>query len=524
MIMKRITKFYGLTIIVSAIILSFIVTSSQEQDARRVVIDGIVVNDNSNYTKEFSDIVISSKDSIIINYHCQSTGELTPFIFRITIKNEKESYSRTLNTRTVTYNNLPEGTYDFIIEAFDPKSDWKAAPGLVQFRVNNREASVRKELSDLRNKIKADTAKIATAPNPSSGKGLDFISMMIGLLIGSGCFGIIITVINSQKKGKSDEEQKPETNKKFSRNNYMQEKNSVSIPKDQHDQMLMENSNLRAEISALRGQIDAMQTRTEELRKQNIELKDTSERLLKSQGEFEELQKQKDDLFAIIIHDIKNPAALIKSLVDLLRSYDLTATEQKEIIEDIFETTAKIVSLSQQVSRILSLESSSIRLDFEQVQINEIVKDVQRRNTIASQNKSIEVMLDLQQELPEVLIDPQKIDEVLDNLLSNAIKFSQKGGKVRLLTKLSDDEIVVEISDNGLGLSEEDIRLAFQQGSRLSAKPTGGETSSGFGLWVVKKLVEAHHGKVWVKSVLGKGSTFAFSLPYRLAGNMDEGI
>jgi signal transduction histidine kinase len=72
---------------------------------------------------------------------------------------------------------------------------------------------------------------------------------------------------------------------------------------------------------------------------------------------------------------------------------------------------------------------------------------------------------------------------------------------------------VIEVSDNGLGLSEEDIKRAFSKGARLSAQPTNGEHSSGLGLWIVKKIVEAHHGRVWVRSILGKGSTFAFQIP-----------
>jgi signal transduction histidine kinase len=263
-------------------------------------------------------------------------------------------------------------------------------------------------------------------------------------------------------------------------------------------------------------------TRGDELIKQNNELKETVERLNKSQKEFEELQKQKDELFAIIIHDLKNPVALVKSLVELLRSYDLTVNEQKEIINDIFETTTKIVALSQEVTKILALESSSLNMKYETVQINEIITSVHHRNQIAANNKSIEVLLDLSEIVPESSMDPQKIEEIIDNLLSNAVKFSHKNGQVRIKSHRSDDNIVVEISDNGLGLSEDDIKQAFQRGGRLSAQPTAGEPSSGFGLWIVKKLVEAHRGRVWVKSALGKGSTFAFSLPIVIENTSEE--
>ena len=123
------------------------------------------------------------------------------------------------------------------------------------------------------------------------------------------------------------------------------------------------------------------------------------------------------------------------------------------------------------------------------------------------------MLLDLQDDLPEIMLDPNKVDEVVDNLISNAIKFSHKGSQIRIKSYKDANSVSVEVSDNGLGMSEDDIRQAFQKGMRLSAAPTAGESTSGFGLWVVKKLIEAHDGKVWVKSVIGKGSTFFFSLP-----------
>jgi len=154
-------------------------------------------------------------------------------------------------------------------------------------------------------------------------------------------------------------------------------------------------------------------------------------------------------------------------------------------------------------------------LDLEEVPINEIIDDIVRTNSINAEMKSIELVKELAEELPGVQVDPQKIGEILDNLISNAIKFTQKGGMVKVSSSFDGENVQVDISDNGLGLSESDINNAFQRGSRLSAKPTGSESSTGLGLWIVKKLMEAHHGRVWVKSALGKGSTFSISLPLK---------
>ncbi|ROL56167.1 sensor histidine kinase [Bacteroidetes/Chlorobi group bacterium MS-B_bin-24] len=204
---------------------------------------------------------------------------------------------------------------------------------------------------------------------------------------------------------------------------------------------------------------------------------------------------------------------MIKNLVELLRSYDLTATEQQEIIDDILVTSNRIVALSQEVSRILALESSLMSLNLEEGNINDVIREVVKANSPNAKNKNINVFVDLDEKIEVFKFDRYKVYEVLDNLVSNAIKFTQKGGEVRVESSVEGDKVVIKVIDNGLGLSDEDVSRAFQRGARLSAKPTADEPTSGLGLWIVKRLVEAMKGKVWVKSVLGKGSTFAFSLP-----------
>jgi len=322
--------------------------------------------------------------------------------------------------------------------------------------------------------------------------------LFIGLII------FFIIFVKSKDKNKANNKNKKNMDSQI-----------VTLDKLEYDKFQQELGNLRAEIAALRGQIDAMQSRANELRNQNRELEERINRLSNSKIELEELQKQKDELFAIIIHDIKNPASLIKSLVELLRSYDLTASEQQEIIQDIVETTTKIVSLSQEVSRVLALEGSRMTLEIEEIDINELISSIFNRNIVAADKKSIEMKCEVSEGLPNCECDPQKIEDVIDNLVSNAIKFTHKNGVVKLRSRYDDNKIIVEVSDTGLGLSLDDVQKAFQRGARLSAAPTAGEPSSGLGLWIVKKLIEAHKGKVWVKSTLGRGSTFAFEIPLK---------
>jgi len=511
------------------LLLGFLGVFSQNAklDEKRVVLDDVKVNGISLTISQLSSIAITTNDSLTVLYHCDAKKEEhVAFIFKIIIKNEKEESFYTTNNTSVGFKNIPESNYEIRIEAFAPQTKWKASPISIKFIVDAQQGAEfvkklkHKDSLNLRGK---DTRTSNQQDSLKSKNPLDILNIyyyIFGLII--LILIILLILLYKRKKGKKNNaaatKQKSSEIKQISnniiiRNVEMPDENSITLSKSQLERLQVENSNLKAEIAALRGQIDSMQYRTKELYNQNKDLKTSIDKLAKSKHELEDLQSQKDDLFAVVIHDIKNPAALIKSLVELLRCYDLTTTEQQDVINDIFETTKKIVSLSQEVTRILSLESTSIKLNYDKVDIRDVIKDVAKRNTIAANAKSINLIVDIGENMPDIYIDYQKIDEVLDNLLSNAIKFSHSGGKVRVLSKIQEDNVIVEVSDNGLGLSEEDITQAFQRGVKLSAQPTGGEHSSGFGLWIVKKLIEAHKGRVWVKSALGKGSTFAFSIP-----------
>jgi signal transduction histidine kinase len=121
--------------------------------------------------------------------------------------------------------------------------------------------------------------------------------------------------------------------------------------------------------------------------------------------------------------------------------------------------------------------------------------------------------------LPNFYFDPNKMKEVVDNLINNAIKYGPKNTEVILEAFFTNSKVTIEVSDNGVGISDQDLKKIFTKGATLSAKPTGDESSSGLGLWIVKKIVEAHNGKVWVKSKVGKGTTFVVELPTNLTND-----
>ncbi len=288
---------------------------------------------------------------------------------------------------------------------------------------------------------------------------------------------------------------------------------SKSESKISYEELLAENERLKAENALFKNQIQNIEKRTQGLKDENAILSQNVAKLSSKKDELEALQKQKDDILALMLHDIKNPISIIKSLVELLTSYDISANDQKEIIGEIGKSTSRIIKLSKEINRVLVLDKPNILMTFVKANVNDVAKDVMSRNRVKANEKMQNMYMKLDPQMEAIEIDVQKIDEIIDNVISNAIKFTHKRGNITLSTKMEKDRVIIEVNDDGLGLSDEDLTNLFSRGKKLSNVPTEGEDSTGFGLWIVKKLAEAHNGRVYVKSRVGVGSTFSISLP-----------
>lgn len=484
-----------------------------DSTVRETVFVEVTVGDRELAVEEWKDIVVAQSDSIRLEYRCRvNNNKFDAKLFLVTLRSgDGQERNDAVRSPSIVWTGLQQQKYTFTVQAFAPGL-WRATPAVLSFVVDNAEAA-RRLNARLQQQEKKDSVAQDTLAQVPAGEGMrQWIMVVIALCLIGGIAAVIFYSVRQRKHRLLD---KTLTSMAVSHsdNPAEAEHGKESASSLSHEHLISENSALRAEIAALRGQIEALQMRTGELQKNNKELASQKERLLEHKKQLEELQTQKDELFSMVVHDMKNPAGLIRGLVELLRSYDLTAQEQQEIMEDLMATSSRILSLAQEVSRIMTLESGVLKLDVHPYPIREIIEDVCRRNGVAASKKNIEIQRELPDGLPEVELDAQKIEEVLDNLVSNAVKFSNADTLVKVKASLSGKNVVVEVVDNGPGLTEADVKRAFGRGARLSAKPTAGEPSSGLGLWIVKKIIEAHHGRVWVKSSILKGSTFAFEMP-----------
>jgi signal transduction histidine kinase/ligand-binding sensor domain-containing protein len=221
---------------------------------------------------------------------------------------------------------------------------------------------------------------------------------------------------------------------------------------------------------------------------------------------------QNNEFMSIAAHDLKNPLVGILGFSEILLDEAAPGSEMEELLGLIHKSARQMDATLCQLHDTEALETGRIRLDLAPLDLGAVTADVLRRNEVQAEAKSITLRL----HAPErsfALADEQYFPRVLDNLISNAVKFSSIGGAVDVELTGDGGWLEIRVADQGPGLTAEDKERVFGKLQRLSARPTGGETSSGLGLYIVDTLVRLHGGSVHVESEPGHGATFIVRLP-----------
>ncbi len=228
----------------------------------------------------------------------------------------------------------------------------------------------------------------------------------------------------------------------------------------------------------------------------------------------EEAVQLKNRFMEISIHDLKNPLTSIMALSGMLRQDESTPDENREMLSIIHSSSESMLKIVEELLEAARIESGKVTLLKERLDLNDSIREVITENSpaAASKEQSIEFYPEEKAEL-FVNADRGKIKRIIDNLLSNAIKYSPYDKPIEIAAGLKNGRVIMYVKDYGQGLSEEDKEIVFSRFSKLSAKPTGGESSSGIGLSIAKDLTEMHGGRIWMESKLGEGSCFFVELP-----------
>ena len=239
-----------------------------------------------------------------------------------------------------------------------------------------------------------------------------------------------------------------------------------------------------------------------------------NERYARANEELTELNRQKNEFLNIAAHDLKNPLTIICGYADLLRELESpTLKEIRNKASEILRSGNHMLDIIRSILDVRMIEDGRKRLAWKRCEVGEIVSNIVTDYSKTVTDKCIAINVSSMANPPEAWADPLATRQILDNLVSNAVKYTHRGGNIVIGLVSTSDHVIVEVTDNGPGLSEHDQAQLWEKFSRLTPRPTGSETSNGLGLWIVRRLAEEMGGSVFCKSVLGKGSTFGVRLP-----------
>jgi signal transduction histidine kinase len=238
-----------------------------------------------------------------------------------------------------------------------------------------------------------------------------------------------------------------------------------------------------------------------------------SSALLQQQNEqLTALNNEKSEIMGIVSHDLKNPISAVAGFAEILREPMIDEQNKLLILDQLSLVSNRMLELVKNVLDVYKIEEGALSVNITTIDIVPVCKMMVEMYREQASTKDITLNYTAEKE-SIVLADEQMLNQIIDNLLSNAVKYTPRGKQawIRVLEKSS--FVRVEIENEGEGISEEDMKRLFGKFARLSAQPTGGEHSTGLGLSIVKKMVEAMNGKVWCESDVGKGATFIVELP-----------
>jgi PAS domain S-box-containing protein len=244
-----------------------------------------------------------------------------------------------------------------------------------------------------------------------------------------------------------------------------------------------------------------------------IALDDITERK-EAEEKLKETMEMKSQFISTVSHELRTPLACMKSALDNILDGVVGKIngKQRNTLNTVKRNMDRLGNLVNDVLDFQRLETARTKFDMQENDINEVVKDARKTMLPSAKDKDIDILLELDGNLPKVTFDSNKIIQVLTNLLSNAIKFTPEQGQVSLSAQQQDEEVVIRVKDTGMGIPKEDLPKIFERFYRVH-RPGKEIKGTGLGLAIVNQIVMKHNGRIEVESEVDKGTIFTIFLP-----------
>lgn len=244
------------------------------------------------------------------------------------------------------------------------------------------------------------------------------------------------------------------------------------------------------------------------LKKQaNLTLQENNTKIRHQKEQLEVLNQEKNKLIGMVAHDLRSPLNSVKGLLNIFK-VEREETEKERFMELIMSSTDRMTDMVDRILDVSALESKTLNLKMEKVDLVALVNQLMINFSVIAEKKKQQMQLTSTCESASVEIDKNYFIQVLENLVSNAIKYSDFATEISISLDQVDTNYRLTVQDQGQGISQEEQKRLFKEFSVLSSKSTGGEKTTGLGLSIAKKYVEAMKGEIWCESDINQGSRF----------------
>ncbi|MFQ6097208.1 MAG: sensor histidine kinase, partial [Armatimonadota bacterium] len=228
-----------------------------------------------------------------------------------------------------------------------------------------------------------------------------------------------------------------------------------------------------------------------------------------------ELEKLRDDMMDMIVHDLRTPLTGVMSSLQTIEASQYDAEIVNEFVPAALESSRMLLELVNTLLDVSKLETGQITLDIGPLRFEDIVREAVAQVKPLADDRSHELHLALDRECPVIQADEDMLRRTLVNLLANAIKFTPRGGRVGLSARCDEMGLTFSVSDNGPGIPPEYRDKIFDKFGQVETRKAGPAHSTGIGLTFCKLVADAHGGRIWLDTEVGKGSRFFLFIPFQ---------
>ncbi len=229
----------------------------------------------------------------------------------------------------------------------------------------------------------------------------------------------------------------------------------------------------------------------------------------------QELDRMRNDFISDVSHELRTPLTSISGYAELLTkgSFGEVNEQQREALDVVNRNTKRLLDLIEDIMALSRMESGVYSLELEETDLEELLTAAGHAIATAAGAKSIELTVDVARDIGTAMVDPVQLDRALLNVLSNAVKFTASGGHVRMEARRAGGDVVITVTDDGIGIDADDQQQVFKRFFRSVNATRSAIQGTGLGLVITKTIVEHHNGTISLESALGKGTTIRMQIP-----------